>query len=58
MSFGRGSIVNTAAGKMEVALHIPFSLVGHEMSPLSGNHEWLFSGTVATRDASMVALSH
>lgn len=58
MSFGKGSIVNTAAGKMEMVLHIPFPLVGHEMSPLSGNHKWLFSGTIATRDASMVALSH
>ena len=54
MSVGRDSIVNTAARMEEMDRHIPFHLAGHEMSPLFGNHEWLFSGNIATGDSNML----
>ena len=54
VSVGRDSIVNTAARIVEMDLHIPFHLVGHEMSPLFGNHKWLFSGAIATGDSNML----
>lgn len=57
MSVVWGSLVHTAARKMEVTLYIHSHLVGHEISPLFGNHKWQFSGTAATHDPSMVTLS-
>ena len=54
VSVGRDSIVNTAARIVEMDLHIPFHLVGREMSPLFGNHKWLFSGTIATGGSNML----
>lgn len=51
------AIVLLAARKTELALYLPFRLGCHDMSPLSGNHRWLFLRTTATYDLlPMVAL--